>query len=1033
MVASILGAFTVRAGSSLDSRALSRALHRGTNVAMAITVVAVVVLGYVFFDGLEGIDSWWGLSVSVIGGLIVGFAIGKVAEIWTSSHFPPVKLIARQSETGPATTVLAGVSAGMQSVAASVLLVAAGIGIAYWGGEQLAEGFGIYGIALAAIGMLATTGVVVSVDAYGPIADNAGGIAEMAHLDPKVREVTDSLDALGNTTAAIAKGFAVGSAALTALALFKAFEASLAKEGTNLSINVGQVEVFIGLIIGAMLPFLFAALTIDAVGRAANKMIEEVRRQFREIPGLREGREDAVPEYAKCVDISTGAALREMLVPGALALAVPLTIGFIDVDALGGFLAGALVTGFCLAIFMANAGGAWDNAKKYIEGGEHGGKGSDAHKAAVVGDTVGDPFKDTSGPSMNILIKVMTIVALIFAPAFVGPPGSGLGDEVDQALDGADELRAQVRVAAHPVAQPRPEADEIGAQGSAHPFLPRHPSGHGGPLPQPEPVGADARPDVDEGMSGDEHVRIANLRREARLLRAVDEVVEQHAQATLGRGAEGRNGGDEVVGAVQRLDHDAEVAQVVAPHVLDELGVVAALHPDAAGPRRARPTGRAGDRATGGGAQPGRRCARCGPHERHGSALEEEPGLLPAEVAQPPVTVAQGHRLGRGLHDVAAEPRGPVFHHQAHLGRHARRARSPVDVVEDVTAVGHGHLSAARYRPHDSATHQLDQAPERGVVTHSDQHLPRADHRGRVRVRGERPVRRTQREHQRARALAQVGVAQAGAGDHRPLAHLHLLQAELHAALVHHDVDELGHVRSDDERGHARATQLLGVHDPVGTSALELADAVVTAGPSHDEQLGAQLSCRQRHEQVLRVAREGGHERFGPHDPRSPEHLVMRRVPGDARQVAVGEPADVAVDDDHLEPGLAEVLGDHPAHPTPAAHDHVPVHVGDVLVHAPPPHDLAQLSADHDLHHQGERVEDEGGADEDQPHREHLLARPELLDLPEPDRGDRGDGLVGRVEQREPERHVAGRACQEHEQQTAERDPHPAPRAHHGR
>jgi K(+)-stimulated pyrophosphate-energized sodium pump len=419
MVASILGAFTVRAGSSLDSRALSRALHRGTNVAMAITVVAVVVLGYVFFDGLEGIDSWWGLSVSVIGGLIVGFAIGKVAEIWTSSHFPPVKLIARQSETGPATTVLAGVSAGMQSVAASVLLVAAGIGIAYWGGEQLAEGFGIYGIALAAIGMLATTGVVVSVDAYGPIADNAGGIAEMAHLDPKVREVTDSLDALGNTTAAIAKGFAVGSAALTALALFKAFEASLAKEGTNLSINVGQVEVFIGLIIGAMLPFLFAALTIDAVGRAANKMIEEVRRQFREIPGLREGREDAVPEYAKCVDISTGAALREMLVPGALALAVPLTIGFIDVDALGGFLAGALVTGFCLAIFMANAGGAWDNAKKYIEGGEHGGKGSDAHKAAVVGDTVGDPFKDTSGPSMNILIKVMTIVALIFAPAFV--------------------------------------------------------------------------------------------------------------------------------------------------------------------------------------------------------------------------------------------------------------------------------------------------------------------------------------------------------------------------------------------------------------------------------------------------------------------------------------------------------------------------------------------------------------------------------------------------------------------------------------
>ena len=419
MIASIIGAFQVRAGNSLDSQALSKALHRGTNVAMAITLAAVVLLGFVFFDGVDGVDNWWGLSVSVIGGLVVGFAIGKVAEIWTSSDFRPVKQIAKQSETGPATTVLSGISAGMLSVGASVALVAFGIGIAYWGGEQLGDGFGVYGIAVAAVGMLATTGVVVSVDAYGPISDNAGGIAEMAHLDPSVRAVTDSLDALGNTTAAVAKGFAVGSAALTALALFKAFEASLLREGTALVLDVGTVEVFIGLFLGAMLPFVFAALTIDSVGRAANQMIEEVRRQFREIPGLREGRPDAVPEYAKCVDISTTAALREMLVPGGLAVAVPLVIGFIDVDALGGFLAGALVVGFSLAIFMANSGGAWDNAKKYIEGGAHGGKGSEAHKAAVVGDTVGDPFKDTSGPAMNILIKVMTIVALIFAPAFV--------------------------------------------------------------------------------------------------------------------------------------------------------------------------------------------------------------------------------------------------------------------------------------------------------------------------------------------------------------------------------------------------------------------------------------------------------------------------------------------------------------------------------------------------------------------------------------------------------------------------------------
>ena len=428
MIGAIIGSFAVRGSDSPDVKALSRQLHMGTNVAMGLTVIGTLIMGRVFFGDGDLFEAWYGLPISVIGGLVAGWGIGKVAEIWTSDHFPPVRRIASQAETGPATTVLSGVSAGMVSVAASVGLIAVGVLIAYWGGQQTLGDTtfgGVYGIAVAAVGMLATTGVVVSVDAYGPIADNAGGIAEMAELDPSVREVTDALDSLGNTTAAIAKGFAVGSAALTALALFKSFEVALtsaaAEEGRRfaLSLDVGSVDVFIGLFLGAMVPFLFAALTIDAVGRAANKMIEEVRRQFREIPGLREGTPGVEPDSAACVAISTKGSLREMLAPGALAVVVPLVIGFIDVDALGGFLAGALVTGFALAIFMANAGGAWDNAKKYIEAGAHGGKGSDPHKAAVVGDTVGDPFKDTAGPSMNILIKVMTIVSLVFASAFV--------------------------------------------------------------------------------------------------------------------------------------------------------------------------------------------------------------------------------------------------------------------------------------------------------------------------------------------------------------------------------------------------------------------------------------------------------------------------------------------------------------------------------------------------------------------------------------------------------------------------------------
>ena len=428
MIAAIAGSFAVRGGESTEVKSLARQLHMGTNVAMGLTVIGTLVMGRVFFGDTSLFESWFGLPLAVIGGLAVGWGIGKVAEIWTSDHFPPVRRIAAQTETGPATTVLSGVSAGMTSVAASVVLIGAGVLVAYWGGQQTLGDTtfgGVYGIAVAAVGMLATTGVVVSVDAYGPIADNAGGIAEMAELDPGVREVTDALDSLGNTTAAVAKGFAVGSAALTALALFKTFEVALVRaageagRSLSLDLSIGSVDVFIGLLLGAMVPFLFAALTIDAVGRAANKMIEEVRRQFREIPGLREGAEGVSPDSATCVAISTQASLREMLAPGALAVVVPLVIGFIDVDALGGFLAGALVTGFALAIFMANAGGAWDNAKKYIEAGAHGGKGSDPHKAAVVGDTVGDPFKDTSGPSMNILIKVMTIVSLVFASAFV--------------------------------------------------------------------------------------------------------------------------------------------------------------------------------------------------------------------------------------------------------------------------------------------------------------------------------------------------------------------------------------------------------------------------------------------------------------------------------------------------------------------------------------------------------------------------------------------------------------------------------------
>jgi|FLYL01.1.fsa_nt_gi K(+)-stimulated pyrophosphate-energized sodium pump len=422
MLASIFGSFLVRAR---DEAHLAAALHRGTNVALILTALGVLGLVYWIFGGLA--ENPVGLWLAVLAGLLAGWLIGRISEWFTSDEYKTVKEVARQAQTGPATVIISGIAEGMRSAAFSVAVVAVGIGVAFFAGDwALGDGGGIYGVAIAAIGVLATLGITVSVDAYGPIADNAGGIAEMAHLPPEVRKSTDALDSLGNTTAAVAKGFAIGSAAVTALALFAAFIQAVnnaaAEAGLAVpleAIDVARPQTTIGLFLGAAFPFLFAAMTMNAVGRAANKMIDEVRRQFREIAGLKEGRPDARADYATCVDIATQGALREMILPGALAIALPLVVGMIDVQALGGFLAGALVTGFLIAIFMANAGGAWDNAKKFIEAGAFGGKGSDEHKAAVIGDTVGDPFKDTSGPAMNIVIKVMTIVSLIFASVFV--------------------------------------------------------------------------------------------------------------------------------------------------------------------------------------------------------------------------------------------------------------------------------------------------------------------------------------------------------------------------------------------------------------------------------------------------------------------------------------------------------------------------------------------------------------------------------------------------------------------------------------
>ncbi|MGV3025721.1 sodium-translocating pyrophosphatase [Clostridium thermobutyricum] len=405
IISSLIGILIVKAYKGEKPQ---KALNNGTTVAGILALVLASGACKYLFDSLT-------LFIPVVVGVIVGIAIGKITEIYTSSDYKFVKKIAKECETGAATNIIEGLAVGMKSTVLPIILIVIGIIISYIGCGGMEDSMiGLYSIALSAVGMLSTTAITVAVDAYGPIADNAGGIAEMSELPKEVREITDKLDSVGNTTAAIGKGFAIGSAALTALALF----ASYTQEVNLESINLLNPLTLVGVLIGGMLPFLFGALTMESVGKAAGEMVEEVRKQFREKPGILEGKEK--PDYARCVEISTKAALKEMILPGVIAVLAPIIVGILlGAEALAGLIAGGVVTGVMLAIMMSNSGGAWDNAKKYIESGAYGGKGSDAHKAGVVGDTVGDPFKDTSGPSMNILIKLMTIVSLVFAPLIV--------------------------------------------------------------------------------------------------------------------------------------------------------------------------------------------------------------------------------------------------------------------------------------------------------------------------------------------------------------------------------------------------------------------------------------------------------------------------------------------------------------------------------------------------------------------------------------------------------------------------------------